>query len=284
MKRLVNIFAALILISLVLFIGPTVPSSGFNAMNFTAPTLNHSLSFVPMAVGEHAQMAFRWLGMTVAYGELTLTERVQHRGRDAWHVVLNVKTTKFLDFLFPVRDEYHSYIDVENLESIRFEKIVQEGDYRADEVVEYDREKKLGHYFSRLNKSEKTFSTDSVILDPISAVYWFRSRIPLEVGKTIDVPINYEESNWRVRVPMVRQEEIQLEENDSVSAIKMTPFITNLDEHMHEWEKEHQEMLSGSKITVWVEKSGNRIPLQVSVKVPLVGSVKINVTEYNCPS
>ncbi len=284
MKRLVNIFAALILISLVLFIGPTVPSSGFNVLNLATPALDHPFSFVPMAVGEHARMTFRWLGMTVAYGELTLTERVQHRGHDAWHVVLNVKTTKFLDFLFPVRDEYHSYIDVENLESIRFEKIVQEGDYRADEVVEYDREKKLGYYFSRLNKSAKIFLTDSVILDPISAVYWFRSRIPFEVGTTVDVPINYEESNWRVRVPMVRQEEIELEEKKSISAIKMTPYITNLDEHFHEWKKEHQEMLSGSKITVWVEKNGNRVPLQVSVKVPLIGSVKISVTEYNCPS
>ena len=83
---------------------------------------------------------------------------------------------------------------------------------------------------------------------------------------------------------MVRQEEIELEGKKSVSAIKMTPYIMNLSEHTHEWNKEHQKMLCGSKITVWVEQSGNRVPLKVSVKVPLIGSIKINVTDYQRPS
>ena len=107
--------------------------------------------FTNIAVGERAEFTFTWLGLTVSHGEIVVKERLRHQDRDVWHVVLNVRTTRVLDLLFPMRDEYHSFIDVETFQSLRFEKNVHEGSYRADEVVEFDHEKKVGHYFSRLN-------------------------------------------------------------------------------------------------------------------------------------
>ncbi|MBI4431188.1 MAG: DUF3108 domain-containing protein [Candidatus Omnitrophica bacterium] len=284
MKRPVNVFASAALFSFLLLASPVMPLGfeGISGVPLISPP--PALRLTPIEVGEHAQICFRWLGVTVAWGEVLLKEMIKHRGHDVWHVVLTVKTTRFLDFLFPVRDEYHSFIDVENLQSLRFEKIVQEGDYRADEVVEYDHENRIGRYFSRFNKSEKTFLTDTPVLDPIAAVYWFRSHIPMSVGKIIDVPVNYDENNWYVRVPMVSRETLDADEPSQKNVIKMKPYITNLGNHIHEWDETHREMLTGSKITVWVEEGGHRIPLKVHVKVPLIGSVKIHVTGFWSPA
>ena len=284
MSQLARFFSVPLLASLVL-LAPSVHFPEVSAHGASSPFLLGTVpSLVPIKVGEKAHVTFRWLGVTVAHGDIELKERIKHRGRDAWHVVLKVETTRFLAFLFPVQDEYHSFIDVESLQSLRFEKIIREGEYRADEVVEYDHEKKCGYYFSRLNKSEKTFKTDAVIHDPISAVYWFRSHVAMAVGKTIEVPVNYEEANWRIRVPMVAKENLEFREKSWKPSIKMKPYIANLKQHLTDWDATQREMLSGSKITVWVEENGNRVPLRVAVKVPLVGSVKIQVTDYWNPS
>lgn len=284
MRKLARFISLQLLMALVVFAPPVhLPDESAHA-SLSPFRLRTVPSLVPIEIGEKAQVIFRWLGVAVAHGSIELKERIKHRGRDAWHVVLNVETTRFLALLFPVQDEYHSFIDVETLQSLRFEKMIREGAYRADEVVEYDHEKKCGYYFSRLNKTEKIFSTESVIHDPISAVYWFRSHVAMSVGKTIEVPVNYEEANWYIRVPMVAKENLEYKEKSLKPSIKMKPYITNLNEHVADWDETQREMLTGSKITVWVEEKGDRVPLKVSIKVPLVGSVKIQVTDYWNPS
>lgn len=245
------------------------------------PPIARPLMLTDIAVGEHAEIACTWLGFVVGRGEVFLREEIRHRSRRVWHVVVKFRTTRFLDLLFPVKDEYHSFIDVESRQSLRFEKTVSQGLYRADEVVEFDHERRVGHYFSRRNKSEKEFKTDALVLDPISAVYWFRSFVPVSVGEQVSIPVNYEESNWNIRVPMVSREQIETGHFGLRNTIRMEPQIANLQEHMGEWNEEHQKMLKGSKITVWMDEDESmRIPLKMSVKVPFIGSVKMYVTDY----
>lgn len=237
-----------------------------------------------IVVGERAEFSFSWLGLVVSKGFVEVKEQIKHRGRDVWHVVVHVKTTRFLDLFFPIRDEYHSFIDVETLQSLRFEKNVLEGKYRADEVVEFDHEHKRGYYFSRLNKSEKSFETAPVIHDPISAVYWFRAKVPLAAGEEITVPVNYEEQNWELRVSMVAKEKLKSPEMGERMAVKVKPYIVDLEEHVGDWTEEHRQMLRKSRLTVWVDEAGGRIPLKMTVHVPFIGVVKAYTTQFNSPA
>ena len=174
-------------------------------------------------VGEKLVYSVRLLGIEVGRGETEVKEIVKVRGRDAYHVEIQVRSARIIDWIYKVRDTHHSYIDVERLHSLRYEKILREGRYRADERVRYDTAARKGYYESFWNKSKKEISLDQGYAQDILGVfYWFRLQ-KVEVGRPIKTVVNSEEKNWDVELRVLGRQTKEIKGRGSFDTILVEP-------------------------------------------------------------
>ena len=143
-------------------------------------------------VGERLGFHGRWFGIPVGSGWIEVKEIVALDGRQAYHIEAQGHTNEVLSAFYPIHDVVHSYLDVDTLQPLRFEKIQREGHYQAEEVVTFDHAARKATYRSLLNKSVKEIDLPANFQDLISALYWFRGQ-PLETHSVVSVNLYTDE-------------------------------------------------------------------------------------------
>src|SRR3989338_5007719 len=103
-------------------------------------------------VGERLTYGVRWMGVYVGQATLSVKEITELNGAQVYHIVSAARSNAFLDKIYKVRDEIHSYVDTKDLFSRKFEKHQREGKYKADEEIVYDYVAKKGYYKSFTTK------------------------------------------------------------------------------------------------------------------------------------
>ena len=151
-----------------------------------APPIQHPI------VGERLSFHGRWFGIPVGSGWIEVKGIESIEGRNAYHVEAQGRTNDVLSKLYPIHDSIQTYIDVETLEPLRFEKHQREGHYRADEVVTFNPATHKAAYHSLLNESTKEVDLPDQFQDLISALYWFR-RQPIVPGSPMRVNLYTDE-------------------------------------------------------------------------------------------
>lgn len=229
-------------------------------------------------VGEKLVYSVRWLGIEVGRGEAEVKEIVPIRDRQAYHVVVNVRSAPILDWIYKVRDVHHSYIDVEKLHSLRYEKILKEGRYRADEVMEYDQERHVATYLSRRSGSRKEMLIPPDVQDQLSCGFWFRLQ-EVEPGSEIYIPVNADEKNWDMEVKILKKTKVKLG-----GARLPRPYAGEIEALEVEPEIQYQGIfVKRGKIRGWITLDERRIPLKMKVKIPVLGSIHARLVEYHVP-
>ncbi|MBI2166822.1 MAG: DUF3108 domain-containing protein [Candidatus Omnitrophica bacterium] len=223
-------------------------------------------------VGEKLVYSVRLLGIEVGRGEAEVKEIVRVRDRDAYHVEIQVRSARIIDWIYKVRDTHHSYIDVERLHSLRYEKILREGRYRADEVMEYDQVNHTAAYYSRKNGSRKEMRIPPDVQDQLSCGFWFRLQ-EIQPGTEISIPVNADEKNWSLRVKVLRETKVQLKGFPEFEAVEVEPEI-----------QFQGIFVKRGKIRGWLSLDSRRIPLKMTVKVPVLGSVTARLVNYRHPN
>lgn len=219
-------------------------------------------------VGERLVYSVRWLGVEVGRGEAEVKEIVPLQGRKAYHVVVNVRSAPILDWIYKVRDVHHSYIDTEKLHSLRYEKILKEGRYRADEVMEYDQEHHRATYLSRRNGSRKEMQIPPDVQDQLSSGFWFRLQ-EIQPGSKVYIPVNADEKNWDMEVKILRKTRVKLSGFGEREALEVEPEI------------QYQGIfVKRGKIRGWIALDEHRVPLKMRVKIPVLGSISARLIEY----
>jgi len=209
-----------------------------------------------LEVGEQFIFDVFWMGVPVGEGSLEVKEKTRVRGREAFHIVAIAKTNDFLSRFYPIYDQVHSYVDVERFCSLEFSKKVREGNYRADEKIIFDPEKKKGFYESLKNGSRKEVETPSEVQDMLSAFYWFR-RQAIQVGKSARTVISADEQNWDLEIEVLRRETKEFRNGSVIETVVVEP----------------QTRLKGilyKRGRAWVYFSADeeRIPVWVTIRTP----------------
>jgi hypothetical protein len=150
-------------------------------------------------LGERLSFHGRWLAIPVGYGWLEVKDIVELEGRRAYHIEAQGHSNELLSAFYPIHDVVHSYLDVETLRPLRFEKSQREGRYRADEVVTFDHAKRIASYRSLLNGSVKEIPLPDQFQDLISALYWFRAQ-PFRPDEALTVDLYTDEKIYQTEV------------------------------------------------------------------------------------
>lgn len=220
-------------------------------------------------VGEKLTYGVRWMGIYVGQATLSVKETAELNGTHVYHIVSEARSNAFLDKIYKVRDEIHSYVDKEGLFSRKFEKHQREGRYKADEEIVYDYINKKGYYKSFTTKAPnigtKEIELQGYVQDALSCLYYFRLQ-DIDVGKTVFIKVNADEKDWDLEVKVLDKAHIEMRGMGVYEAVLVEP-------------KAQFKGIFARKgrMEVWFSADRRRLPLlmNVHIPIPLVGLVSV---------
>ena len=173
-------------------------------------------------VGERLGFHGRWFGLPVGFGWIEVKGIEEVDGRRVYHIEAQGHSNEVLSAFYPIHDVVHSYLDVETLQPIRFEKHQHEGHYRSDEVVTFDQAAKKATYRSLLNQSVKEVDLPEQFQDLVSALYWFRNQ-PLTPNSTMRVNVYTDEKIYEPQLQLKPPMPLELLKRGTFSCLLVEP-------------------------------------------------------------
>lgn len=204
------------------------------------------------------------IGLYVNAGAATFSVNSEKLNNESvYHLVGEGSSNSRYDWIFKVRDKYESYIDTSNLQPIRFVRNVNEGGYKINENVSFNRQNNTA-------TSEKgTVKVPNCIQDVLSAIYYARN-INFEKYKPEDkIPFTMFLDNeiFNLYIKYLGKETIKTRFG-KFRAIKFKPLLVK-----------GTLFEGGEKMTVWVSDDANHVPLRIESPI-VVGSVKVDMMGY----
>jgi len=206
--------------------------------------------------GEKFTYGVYWMGVPVGEASLEIKELVVMNGRQAYHIIGVARSNEFLSNFYRVQDEVHSYIDKEQLCSLRFEKRQAEGHYVSDEVVTFDQAAHRGHYESLRKKSTKDFTIPPRVQDVASAFYYFRTLDVLP-RSTVTLDVNADEKNWKVDMNVIDTQQLEILRKGVRKVFCVEPKAPF-----------KGVIAKRSKAWIYFSVDEERVPVMIKIKIP----------------
>lgn len=182
-------------------------------------------------------------------------------GRETYRISAYGKTYKSFDWAFKVRDNFVSYVDVEGLAPLKYYKKVQEDNYKDEDLVFYDHDKKW------LKGSQKSMTMPAYVQDIISGTFYART-IDFEnaySGQSFPIDIYLDQTIYNLKFKYLGKEVIKTDLG-KMECYKLRPQLV-----VDRVFKDEDDM------TIWISADENKIPVRVQAAI-YVGSVKVDLT------
>lgn len=215
---------------------------------------------VPFGEGEKFTFAIQY-GLIYA-GDATLEIRniAVIDSVKTYHIISTARTNRAFDVVFKVRDRVESFMDFDNLFSLRFEKHLREGKFKRDERVEFDQREHIAVY------PDKTVPIPPNTQDFLSALYYART-LPLEEGQAISMANHSGGKNYPIYVKVHGRERVSVPAGD-FDCLVVEPVLQTSSIFEHK-----------GKLTIWVTDDTLRMPVLMRSKV-VIGAFEAVLKEY----
>ncbi|NOZ25227.1 MAG: DUF3108 domain-containing protein [Nitrospirae bacterium] len=153
----------------------------------------------------------RWMGIKAGEARLDFLE-----DGDSLRIVSRAESAKWLSVFYKVDDRVESVVvrkddpggEADGWAAVRYRLKIREGRYRRDKELIFDRESATVLFVNHLEKKKKVYPVPEDTFDPLSGFFLLRKR-PLEVGRPVHVTIFDSNRVWKVRVDILRREEVK---------------------------------------------------------------------------
>jgi hypothetical protein len=211
-------------------------------------------------VGETLSFDVKWYAVTAGHATLTVTSRESFKGGPICYRFV-AKAKSGLVFFFKVEDWLESWSLADTLLPVQFEKHLREGRYKKDQVTVFDRERGMAVQGTVEAKLE------SDARDLLGAFYHART-LPLPVpGKDLVVKVHADRDNYDLVVNVLRHESVKVPAGEFRTVV-IKPRLKS--EGL--WKQK-------GDILIWLTDDARRMPVLVTSKVFLLGSVNIMLTK-----
>jgi hypothetical protein len=217
--------------------------------------------------GEKLIYEISYLGVPVGRS-VSEVEEATYQNRKAYHFHVFVTSYRGIDFFYKVRDEHHSYVDAKTLETLGYERKIQEGRRKVYEKIIFDPAAHEAHYFDAQGKEIQKLETQPGTQDALSCGYWSRTY-PFQAGDRFFIPVHAEEKNWNLEVKTYEKKTVTLSKIGKFEAVRLEPMM------------EFQGIFfRKGKVEGWVSLDKRRIPLTMKVKIPVLGMISASLISY----
>ncbi len=205
----------------------------------------------------------RWLGLTVAEAEFENLGLEEYDGIECYHVAVRVRTHKVLNYIFKVKDEFHSYINSENFKPLAYIVRRREGGYRSESKTIFDYENNKLIYHSILDDSKKEMELKPDYYDFFSCFYKLRAsdlNEDLYSFKTVQ-----RAKVWQVDIGVIKKGVLELRGHGTPDVV-----LVNIKAVCGE------ERARG-EAWIWFSANKGKVPLlgQFNVDIPVVGTIRM---------
>ncbi len=275
------IFYSLILNTRTLFSNDNVGRPGDSSLTVTSvkDTILYSLNrIVPnnaFQVGEKLTFVVRYGVIKAGEATMTVQEIAPVGDRSAYKIVSTAKSAKTFDLIFKVRDRVESWVDTQGIFSWKFNKMLREGSYKFDLLVDYEQHMGIANVQSiryhdheplEIKKREQfTMNIPPYVLDILASFYYVRTQ-DIQVGMPLYLTNHDNKKVYDLKVIVQKKEIIE------VRAGKFRCIIV-------------QPVLMGEAIFkqkgelwVWLSDDQYKIPIQMKSAV-FVGSITTELTK-----
>jgi hypothetical protein len=224
--------------------------------------------------GERLVFDVTWMGIKAGRATLEARGVVPLNGQTAYHLVTTAQSAPFISKFYRVDDRSDSYLGVNSLRSLRFEKQLREGSYRHNSQTAFDHEGKVATFryldfgpvpkgVSRLEEAEKhtayvsqEFPLHPGALDELSVLYYVRT-LALPEGRTVLAKVFASKKNWDLEVKVLRRETL-----DTILGSRETLLV----EPLLKFEGIFQQK---GRVLVWLTDDAERIPVLMKSEVKI---------------
>jgi hypothetical protein len=241
---------------------------------FQPNVLDRQISNQAFRLGEKLTFTVRYGVIKAGEATMEVEEIVSVGDRPAYKIVSAARSAKTFDLVFRVRDRVESWVDTQGIFSWKFNKMLREGDYKYDLLVDYHQAhgkaavQTIRYHDEeplQIKKQEKfTMDIPPYVLDILASFYFVRTQ-DLTVGMPVYLSNHDNKKVYDLKVIVQRKETIK------VKAGKFRCIIV-------------QPQLMGEAIFkqkgelwVWLTDDQYKIPVQMKSAV-FVGSI---TTELN---
>ncbi len=192
----------------------------------------------------------------------------------AFYLNASGSSIRSYDWLFKVRDYFHSYTNVKNLLPYYFIRNTYEGGYKVDNEYIFNYRDSL--IFSKTENTNKSISYDTVLIskqihDVLSGIYYIRN-LDFEnyaLNDIIPIQMIIDGEVFELYIRYLGMEILKTHDKRKFNTIKISALFV-----------EGTIFKGGEDLLVWFTDDLNRIPVLVEAKI-LIGSVKatLNTTE-----
>ena len=207
-------------------------------------------------------MSFIWV--TAGYAEFTVMPE-DFKGHKVYHITGDGKTASSYEWFYKVRDRYETYIDKESLLPLRFIRNVNEGGFKINSDVAFNREKP-----EAVTEKNKAVPITPCTQDVLSAIYFARNIIydKYKPGDKIPFDMFLDDKLYNMYIKYKGKEQITTKFG-TFNCIKIVPLLI-----------EGTMFKGGEKMTVWVTDDSNHIPVRIESPI-LIGSIKVDMVGYD---
>jgi hypothetical protein len=212
----------------------------------------------PFSPGETLTYDVMWTVFRA--GEVTATLQTNSdRNRDAYEVTATARAEGFVSLLFDVNNVFRATSSPQTLCSEGIDKKVNEGHRHKDTHIAFNYERKLALLDERdLNQPQappKHTESDipPCVEDVVTAFYYLRRQF-MEVGHTIELPVNDGSKTQRVIVDVQAREKVQTPMG-TLDAWRVEPKVFN------------GLLKRKGRMLIWFSADGRQLPLRIKAMI-----------------
>ncbi len=223
---------------------------------------------LPFSIGEKLHYTVNWEMIPAGKATFSVLDFSQVDGQKAWHFLLNVRSNRYVDFLFKVRDRHEGFADAAFLQSLLYKK-TQTGKDKREVAAVFDWEKSTVTY-SNFNSKREPLSIPKETFDPLSAFYKMRT---LDFGnqKEISFPVTDGKKQFIQKGEVIKKETLTLSSGTWETHL-VIPQVNNFSGVF--------EKSENPTVKLWVTADERKIPVRIKVKV-FIGSVIFDLASIN---
>ncbi|MCG8617065.1 MAG: DUF3108 domain-containing protein [Desulfobacterales bacterium] len=215
---------------------------------------------MPFSTGETLTYAVRWEMVRAGTAVFRVRPETRYRDRPVRHFELDIRSNRYVDMLYKIRDRLDGYTDIGFNHSVFYTKTQSGKDKKQIEVV-FDWENNTATYSNFGGKRDPVGIPDRTF-DPLSAFYKMRTT-DLAPGQTLSFPITDGKKQFIQKAAVIEKQTLELA-SGPVDTFLIIPSVN----HFSGVFKKSED----PTVRVWVSADEKKIPILIKVKV-FIGSV-----------
>jgi hypothetical protein len=221
------------------------------------------------APGERLDFRVSWSGLVAGHAAMSVAEDVLD-GRPMWLLTSTTRSTKAIDWFYPVHDRVVSRIDPDTGVPRRIDIDQRHGRRTRVRSTVFDQMARQATTFQP-GREPVAVETPPDVHDILSCLYYLRSLPGLDPGETYVIDVHEGKKNWRLLVYALEREPVTTPAGtfDTVAVRAEVRF--------------NGVFFDRGDVRIWLTDDVRHVPVKVQIKIR-VGSVLAELMDSTLPA